>query len=194
LGKCLENNDWSAIRSDLKKRPIECVNENSDESEILSILAKYGIKIAPSNSKRSEDPASAGLQPVTITLWGSGSPFREFLHVDDMVEACIYLMNNVDFSDLISQSPVAGRLSPAAEIKNTQINIGTGKDQTIAELAEIIKVIIGFKGKLGWDSTKPDGTQRKLLDVSKLKSLGWTDKISLKTGLTMVFDHYRALN
>ena len=214
LFRSLENNDWPAIRSDLKKRPVEGVNENSGETEILAILAKYGIKIATkdpepstqhpspsealakegSTSQRSEDPASAGQQPatstqqpVTLTLWGSGSPYREFLYVDDMVEACIFLMNNVNFSDLISQSPVA-------EIKNTQINIGTGQDQTIAELAELIKEVVGFNGKIEWDSSKPDGTPRKLLDVTKIKNFGWTEKISLTEGIEKVYSNYSSYN
>ena len=194
LGKCLENNDWSAIRVDLKKRPIEGVNENSSETEILTIFAKYGIKIAPSTqhpapstqhpAPSTQHPATSTQQPVIITLWGSGSPYREFLYVDDMVEACVFLMNNVNFSDLILQSSVA-------EIKNTQINIGTGQDQTIAELAELIKGVVGFRGKLEWDSSKPDGTPRKLLDVTKIKNLGWTEKISLEEGIEKVFINYK---
>lgn len=184
LGKCLENNDWSAIRRDLKKRPVEGVNDNSSQTEILTIFAKYGIKLTTATSNQ---------QPVTITLWGSGSPYREFLYVDDMVEACIFLMNSVEFSDLISNSqlPVADRRSSGAEIKNTQINIGTGQDQTIQEIAELIKGVVGFKGKLEWDSSKPDGTPRKLLDVTKIRSLGWTEKINLKAGIKMVYSNFK---
>jgi GDP-L-fucose synthase len=196
LGKCLENNDWSSIRSDLKKRPIEGVNENSGKTEMLQILSKYGIDLASSNQQPSPSEALAKegstspLTPhpshfVTITLWGSGSPYREFLYVDDMVEACIFLMNNVEFRDLISNHH-----SPVAEIKNTQINIGTGQDQTIAELAGLIKEIVGFKGKLEWDSSKPDGTPRKQLDVTLIRSLGWREKITLKEGLILNYNQY----
>jgi GDP-L-fucose synthase len=94
-------------------------------------------------------------------------------------------MNNVDFSDL-----KAHNRTPVAEIKNTQINIGTGKDQTIAELADLIKGIVGFRGKLEWDSSKPDGTPRKLLDVTKIRNLGWTEKIGLKEGIEKVYISY----
>ncbi len=177
LGKCLENNDWSAIRSDLKKRPVEGVNENSGEEEILKIFTKYGVKLS------TQQPATINQQPVTITLWGSGSPYREFLYVDDMVEACIFLMNNVDFKDIISQSPVA-------EIKNTQINIGSGKDQTIAELAELIKLIIGFKGELKWDNSKPDGTIRKVLDITRMSNLSCIMKTTIFEGIKGVYKQY----
>ncbi len=188
LGKCLENNDWSAIRNDLKKRPIEGVNEKSGETEILNILSKYGINQVPVTSQFT--PHNSHL--VSITLWGSGSPYREFLYVDDMVDACIFLMHNVDFSDLIThkQSSITGILSTVAEIKNTQINIGTGQDQTIAELAKIVKDIVGFKGKLEWDTTKPDGTFRKQLDVSTLKKIGWESKIPLTEGIEKVYKQY----
>ena len=197
LGKCLENNDWSAIRSDLKKRPVEGVNDNSSETEILNVLSKYGINIAPSTqpSPRLQlakpattlsTEASAEVEhPVTITLWGSGSPYREFLYVDDLAAACIFLMNNVNFSDLISNIQ-----SPVAAIKNTHINIGVGKDQTIAELAQLIKGIVGFRGSLNWDSSKPDGTPRKLLDVSKINALGWHENIGLNEGIEKVYSQY----
>jgi len=191
LGKCLENNNWSAIRYDLKKRSIEGINENSGEEEILQILAKYGLKIT--SAPIDQYPAANTSQPiphtsylVTITLWGSGSPYREFLYVDDMVEACIFLMCEVNFSDLISDNK-----TPVFRIKNTQINIGTGKDQTIAELAELIKEVVGFMGKLEWDSLKPDGTPRKLLDVTKINNLGWTEKINLEEGIAMVYKNYK---
>jgi GDP-L-fucose synthase len=102
-----------------------------------------------------------------------------------MVEACIFLMNNINFTDLIS-----GNRPPVAEIKNTQINIGTGQDQTIAELAELIKGVIGFKGNLEWDSSKPDGTPRKLLDVSRINRLGWKEKTDLRIGIEMVYNNF----
>jgi GDP-L-fucose synthase len=186
LGKCLENNDWPAILSDLKKRPIEGVNENSSEEDILKILAKYGIMKLPGNLEPGTwNPEPGTRNSVTLTLWGSGSPYREFLYVDDMVEACIFIMNNVEFSDLISniQSPVAG-------IKNTHINIGVGKDLTISELARLVKNIVRFKGDIEWNPSKPDGTPRKLLDVTKLNVLGWREKITLREGIEKVYNNY----
>ncbi|HEX2968901.1 MAG TPA: GDP-L-fucose synthase [Bacteroidales bacterium] len=167
LGKCLENNDWEGIRNDFNKYPVEGVAGNSDMSEIVTILEKYGIK------KDS--------QKVTITLWGTGSPFREFLHVDDVAHACVFLMNKVDFKNLISDN---------TPVKNTHINIGTGKDLTIKELANLIKRITGFRGEIMWDLSKPDGTPRKLLDVSKLNLLGWKEKVDLDNGINKVYNHY----
>jgi len=170
LGKCLENNDWRSIREDLKKYPVEGVNDTSSESEILDKLAKYGIQI-------SKSPGHT----VTITLWGTGSPYREFLYVDDLADACIFLMENVDFKDI---APNHG------PVLNTHINIGTGKDLTIKELAGLIKSQVGFKGNMDWDNSKPDGTYRKLLDVSKINKFGWKEKISLEKGIDMIYSQY----
>jgi GDP-L-fucose synthase len=175
LGKCLENNDWDSIRKDLKKYPVEGVNDTFPESKILEKLSKFGVQII--------EPAPSTQHPVTIALWGTGSPYREFLYVDDLADACVFLMQKVDFNDL---APVKGPLL------NTHINIGTGCDQTINELAGMIKKIVGFQGQLRWDNTKPDGTYRKLLDVSKINRLGWKEKISLKDGLNMVYNKYSA--
>ena len=177
LGKCLENNDWGAMREDLKKRPIEGVNENFSETEILQILSKYGIQLV----KSKRNPAPGNKHPVTIALWGSGYPYREFLYVDDMAAACVFVMENVDFNDL---KPDKG------PVLNTHINIGTGRDLTIKQLAECIKRIVGFEGQLSWDSSKPNGTFRKLLDVSKINRLGWKEKISMEEGLKKVYGKY----
>jgi GDP-L-fucose synthase len=189
LGKCLENNDWDALRKDLKKLPIEGVNETASETEILEELSKYGIKYS-SDSALHLTPHTSRL--VSITLWGTGSPYREFLFVDDLADACIFVLNNVDFVDLIpkfneshAQSP-----EPHANIKNTHINIGTGNDLTIKEIALLIKKIVGFNGQLNWDSSKPDGTKRKLLDVTKINKLGWKEKTDLESGLRMVYNNY----
>lgn len=188
LGKCLEANDWLSIRKDLKMRPIEGANEQSGTEEILSILSKYGIqKSNPERGThytelgtRNEEPATRNPQPVTITLWGTGSPYREFLHVDDVAEACVFIMNNVDFVDL-------KKVYDSEEIRNTHINIGTGKDMTIRDLAILLKEVIGFKGEILWDHSKPDGTPRKLLDVSKINKFGWHEKIGLKEGIELFF-------
>jgi GDP-L-fucose synthase len=177
LGKCLESNDWEALRSDLKKRPVESVNESSSETQILQILSKYGLNLV----KSTQHPETRTKHPVTIALWGSGSPYREFLYVDDMADACVFVMNNVDFTDLRPE----GR-----KVINTHINIGTGHDLTIRQLAELIKSMVGFEGQLNWDSSKPDGTFRKLLDVSKINRLGWKEKISMEEGLKMVYGKY----
>jgi GDP-L-fucose synthase len=172
LGKCLENSNWEALRKDLKKTPIEGVSDTFTESKILEKLAKFGIQRETQNAKQDT------VHPVTITLWGTGSPYREFLYVDDLAEACVFLMQNVNFTDLKALSPVT-----SSEIKNTHINIGTGKDLKINELADLIKSIVGFQGHLKWDTSKPDGTYRKLLDVTKLKKFGWKHGYSLEEGI-----------
>ena len=201
LGKCLENNNWEAIRKDLKKYPIDSVNENSDNNEIIQILNKYGIQLETRNQKHETIQSSTlNPQPVTITHWGTGNPYREFLHVDDAADACVFIMNNVDFNDLKALCPAspaealakAGALSPKPnnEIKNTHINIGTEKDLKINDLAILIKKIIGFKGTLEWDTSKPDGTFRKLLDVTKINRLGWKESIGLEEGISIVYSDF----
>jgi len=122
----------------------------------------------------AEIKTSLGLDPgthqPTVILWGSGSPRREFLHVDDLADACLYLMNHYDESE--------------------PVNIGWGKDQTIGELAEMVSEIVGYKGAIKWDSGKPDGTPQKLLDVSKLTAKGWRAKIDLEEGIRSVYRWY----
>ncbi len=164
LGKCLENNDWDAIRKDLSKRPIENISGRSNKNEISLILYKYGIK-------QIDDM-------ISITLWGTGSPSREFLHVDDMADACVHIFQNINAQKLYN------------ELKNTHINIGTGQDLTINELAKTIREIIGFKKEIQWDSTYPDGSYKKQLDITLLKSLNWRPKIPLSDGIRSVYKHY----
>lgn len=105
-----------------------------------------------------------------VVVWGSGSPLREFLHVDDLAGACVFLLEK--YSGL------------------EHVNVGSGKEVTIKELAELVKEVVGFEGELVWDRTKPDGTPRKLMDSSKLAGLGWTPKISLKEGLVDTYKWY----
>ena len=168
LGKCLANNDFESICKDLNKRPIEGIDGNANQQKILEILLKYGI--------------SRTANSVQIELWGTGTPRREFLHSDDLADACVFLMENVDFKDLIKTKNV--------EVKNTHINIGIGRDQTIQELADLVKEIVGFTGIITWDSNKPDGTVQKLLEVSKLHELGWKENIEFKEGLSKVYKQY----
>jgi GDP-L-fucose synthase len=200
LGKCVENNDWESIRKDFNKYPVEGVNGDADESEILEKLSKYGISTSSQHQEPStQQPVPSNQQPVTISLWGTGSPYREFLYVDDLADACVFLMQKIDFKDLKAIRPEPQALShvpseishkPNADIKNTHINIGTGRDLTIKELAGLIKNIVGFKGEIHWDSSKPDGTYRKLLDVSKINRLGWKEKINLDEGIKLVYNKY----
>jgi len=118
----------------------------------------------------------------TVTLWGTGAPRREFLYVDDLADACVFLMERVDFTDLAKGM---------REVRNTHINIGTGEDLTIRELAELVKRVVGFEGDIKWDTTKPDGTPRKLLDVSKLHALGWRHQTILEEGIRLTYEWYR---
>ena len=119
----------------------------------------------------------------TVSIWGSGKPMREFLYSDDMADACVYIMEKVDFKDIVEQSN-------SKQVINTHINIGTGSDVTIRELAELVQEIIGFKGGISFDSTKPDGTMKKLQDVSKLNALGWKHKIELREGIEKMYSWY----
>jgi GDP-L-fucose synthase len=167
LGSCLETKNWHAINTDLNKRPVEGISGENSDTEKRAILAKYGIQ---------------GTDSITIHLWGSGIPRREFLYSEDMADACVYIMEHCDFQDLIPND--------SSEIRNTHINIGTGRDLTICELAEMVKQIVGFTGTIAWDSTKPDGTFQKLLNVDKLHSLGWKENISMITGIETVFKQY----
>jgi GDP-L-fucose synthase len=183
LAKCLIENDWETIRKDFNKNPVEGVDGKSTQIEIGEKLEKYGI-FRHSSSET----------PVTVKLWGSGAPRREFLHSDDMADACVYIMESVDFKDLVKDkySDKITSRDTKIEIRNTHINIGTGKDLTIKELAMIIKEIVGFDGFIEWDTSKPDGTFQKLLSVKKIHELGWQEKISLNEGINKVYQEYLA--
>jgi GDP-L-fucose synthase len=181
LAKCLIENNWDAIRKDFNKNPVEGVDGKSTQIEIGEKLEKYGIF-----RHNSSDT------PVTVKLWGSGGPRREFLYSDDMADACVYVMENVDFKDLVKDKfsdKITSRES-RIEIRNTHINIGTGKDLTIKELAMLVKEIIGFDGFIEWDTSKPDGTFQKLLSVKKIHELGWHEKTSLEDGIRKVYNEY----
>jgi len=178
LGKCLEEDNFDIIRKDLNKKPIKNIDGNSSEEEILNILEKYGIKKGQ------------------IEIWGSGKPKREFLYSDDMADACIYLMEKINFSDIVNLKDSENNSCDVVkfqtkEIRNTHINIGTGKDISIRDLAYLIKDVIGFRGDFYFNTSKPDGTMRKVTDVSKLHSLGWRHKIELENGIKNVFEWYK---
>ncbi len=163
LGSCWQSADWAGIRADLNKRPVAGVSGNSSREEIEVILNRFGV---------FED---------RIEIWGTGMPMREFLWSEEMADACVFVMENVDFQDL----------KPAGtEIRNTHINIGTGKEISIKALAELIAGTVGYKGTLFFNSTKPDGTMRKLTDVRKLHSLGWHHQIDIEEGVKKMLDWY----
>ena len=183
LGKCLEENNWDAIQKDLDKNPIEGINGLATENEILTILEKYGLRVIRQNSGNS----------CSVEIWGTGTPLREFLWSEEMADACVYLMENTDFKDVIADNhcnPCQSVKSVSQEVRNTHINIGTGKEISIKDLANQIKETIGFKGKLIFNSSKPDGTMRKLTDVSKLHALGWHHQIEIEEGVEKLYRWY----
>ncbi|MEO1958626.1 MAG: GDP-L-fucose synthase [Nautiliaceae bacterium] len=177
LAKALSEENFEEIRKDLDKNPIEGIDGSASKEEIINILKKYGI---------TKDQ---------VEIWGSGKPRREFLYSDDMADACVFLMENIDFKDIIDEQFGVNRSCdvteyPTKEIRNTHINIGSGKDISIRELAEMIREIIGFKGKFYFNTIKPDGTMRKVTDVSKLHSFGWRHKVELDEGIKKVYEWY----
>ena len=182
LGKALEQNNWEALRKDLNKLPIEGVDGNASEDAILSILGNYGI--------RSSAPLGGSLEgnTVRVEIWGTGKPMREFLWSEDMADACVFIMENRDFKD-VTPSAVEGS-HPKPEIRNTHINIGTGEDISIYDLAHLVKKTVGFNGAIYFNTEKPDGTMKKLTDVSKLNELGWEYKITLEKGLEKIYNWY----
>ena len=178
LAHCLETGNWDGLRKDLNNRPIEGTNGNSSEETILNILKKSGITIESTDNP--DKPLTHHLSPVTLTLWGTGMVYREFLHVDDMAAACIKIMEELSTDDLVRRN--------ASHV--TFLNIGTGEDQTIAEIALLIKAVTGFIGEIHWDNSKPDGTFKKLLDVSRLIAMGWLPSYSLQGGIAAVYGQY----
>lgn len=163
LAKALMNSDWDVVRRDLARRPVEGISADSTQQDIENKLNQFGI------GKHQ------------VELWGSGKPLREFLWSEDMADASVYIMENVDFSDLSKGK---------TEIRNCHINIGTGKEISIRELAELIKKIIGYDGEVSFNPSKPDGTMRKLTDVSKLNSLGWKHTIEINDGVGKIYKWY----
>jgi GDP-L-fucose synthase len=148
--------------------------------------SKYDLVLKDLNLKSIEEAKeyllTLGITKNSVEIWGSGKPKREFLWSEDMADACVFIMENRDFSNTYQQGD--------KEIRNTHINIGTGIDISIKELAEIIKQTIDFKGKLVFNSDKPDGTLRKLTDVSKLNSLGWNHTVELEEGIVYIYNWY----
>ena len=194
LAKLIHDENWQAIRTDMDKRPVEGITGSASDADILTVLAKYGIY----NNK--------------VVLWGTGTPLREFLWSEDMADASVHVLLNVDFSDIIGvekyssvhygaktdgavdRNHSAGRggaIPSLGEIRNCHINVGTGKELTIRELSELVVKAVGFEGTVEFDASKPDGTMRKLIDVAKLHSLGWTHKVEIEDGVRKLFEWYK---
>lgn len=177
LGKCLEDGNWEAIRKDLNRYKIENVSGSSDKEAIEVILAKYGVA-----------QAAAG-KTVNVNVWGTGTPMREFMYSLDMAAACVYVMENADIKDITGMNENGKKNSPDYHAPHF-LNIGTGEEVTIKQLAEKIKELVGFKGNIVFDTTKPDGTMRKATDITLLRQLGFRHKFDLNAGLKHAFNTY----
>ncbi len=194
LAKLINDGNWQAISNDMNKRPVEGVDGGASHEDILKVLSKYGIE----NNR--------------VTLWGTGSPLREFLWSEDMADASVHVLLNVDFKNIIGVEKYSsvfygastkgavdrnnsegrgGAIPSLGEIRNCHINVGTGKELTIKALSELVVKAVGFKGEVVFDASKPDGTPRKLIDVSKLHSLGWTHKVEIEEGVSKLFEWYK---
>ena len=174
LAKQLHEGNWEAIGRDFNARPIEGIDGNASQEDLKAILAKYGI------------------HQDHLLLWGSGKPLREFLWSEDMADASVFIMENINFTDTYSGEAVIPGTQEMAKkgIRNCHINIGSGKEISIAQLAALCQSAIDYKGEIRWDSTKPDGTMRKLTDVSKLHALGWQHKMEIEDGVKALFNWY----
>ena len=166
LARLLSEDRFDLVRCDLDVRPIWGLDHMvASDDEISAALARFGIYVD------------------RLELWGSGKPLREFLWSEDMADASVHVLLDVSFDDL---KKLVGK-----DVRNTHINVGTGKELTIAELARMIRQTVGYEGELRWDPSKPDGTMRKLCDVSRLHSLGWTHKVELGDGIVRLYEWYK---
>ena len=206
LAKLIHNGDWETIKTDMNKRPINPtdalrsiigegnVDGNNPQERILKALAFYGI------------------EDNKVTLWGDGSPLREFLWSEDMADASVHVLLHVDFKDIIgiekyssvfygskvdgavdrNNSEGRGGAIPAlGEIRNCHINVGSGKELTIKDLATKVAKAVDFTGTIVWDASKPNGTPRKLIDVEKLHRLGWHHKVDIDEGISRLYQWYK---
>ena len=194
LAKLMADGNWEEVKRDLNLRPVEGIDGSASQEMILSILSKYGIF------------------PNKVELWGTGSPYREFLWSEDMADASVHLLLHVDFKDIIGIDKYSsvqcgvkanaivnrnetksrgGAIPTLGEIRNCHINVGTGKELTIKELAYLVVKTVGFSGEIVFDTSKPDGTLRKLISVEKLHSLGWQHKVEIEEGVERLFAWYK---
>ncbi|MBI5009687.1 MAG: GDP-L-fucose synthase [Bacteroidia bacterium] len=194
LGKCLEEDNWSAIRKDLLKYPLEGVSVDSEKSEIIKSLRKYGIiggESIESGTDSDQNVNQNKISKVSVNVWGTGTPLREFMYSLDMADACVFIMENVNISDIVNFNNPGGKASDYQPPHF--LNIGTGEEISIKDLALKIKRLAGFKGEIVFDTSRPDGTLRKTIDISRLNKLGYKHEYCLTDGLTETFNQYSSL-
>ena len=218
LAKLIHNGAWDKIAIDLDKRPVEGVTgeglceediENYEKNKYSSLS---GLSMLDRRKQALDVLGKYGIYDNKVVLWGTGKPLREFLWSEDMADASVHVLLNVDFSDIIGIEKYSsvhygvsadgvvdrnhstgrgGYIPSLGEIRNCHINVGTGKELTIRELSQLVVKTVGFEGEVAFDVSKPDGTMRKLIDVSKLHSLGWTHKVEIEDGVKKLFEWYK---
>ncbi|MCI2059966.1 MAG: GDP-L-fucose synthase [Bacteroidales bacterium] len=207
LAKLLHARDWHAIETDMDRRPI------NPDNKLRAIIGEGNVDGSNPRERILEALAFYGISDNKVVLWGTGKPLREFLWSEDMADASVHVLLNVDFSDIIGIDKYSsvfygaktdgavnrnnsegrgGAIPSLGEIRNCHINVGTGKELTIRELSSLVADAVGFEGEIVFDESKPDGTPRKLIDVSKLHSLGWHHKVEIDEGVRRLFDWYRS--
>ena len=206
LSKLIHDQDWTAITHDMTKRPIH------PDANLSSLIGEDRIDGQSSRERILKALSFYGISDNTVRLWGTGTPLREFLWSEDMADASVHILLNVDFKDIVGTDKYSsvfygtkadglvdrnnsggrgGAIPSLGEIRNCHINVGTGKELTIRQLAELIVKVVGYEGTVEFDASKPDGTMRKLIDVGKLHSLGWTHKVDIEEGVQRLYDWYR---
>ena len=209
LAKLIHDGAWDKIAIDLNKRPVEGVNGSG---LMVQGSESFDSQILDNRKKALDILAKYGIFDNRVVLWGTGKPLREFLWSEDMADASVHVLLNVDFKDVIGiekyssvhygatadgavdRNHSAGRggaIPSLGEIRNCHINVGTGKELTIRELSELVVKAVGFEGIVEFDTSKPDGTMRKLIDVTKLHNLGWTHKVEIDEGVEKLFNWYK---
>ena len=206
LAKLIHEGDWQSIRTDMNRRPI------NPTDALRALIGEGNVDGSNPEERIRRALAFYGIEDNRVTLWGDGSPLREFLWSEDMADASVHVLLNVDFADIIGVEKYSlvfygartdgavdrnnsegrgGAIPSLGEIRNCHINVGTGKELTIGSLAQLVKRTVGFGGDIVWDASKPNGTPRKLIDVSKLHRLGWTHKVEIEEGVARLYAWYR---
>ncbi len=206
LAKLIHEGDWKSIATDMDKRPV------NPTDKLRALIGEGNVDGSNSRDRILQTLAFYGIHDNKVVLWGTGRPLREFLWSEDMADASVHVLLNVDFKDIIgidhyssvflgakadgavdrnNSEGRGGAIPSLGEIRNCHINVGTGKELTIRELSEHVREAVGFTGEIVFDDSKPDGTMRKLIDVSKLHALGWTHRVDIVDGVRKLFEWYR---